>query len=169
MSFTRFHDDPARIKKGLEQSTYAGIYRLTTPGQGMDLPFASEPQMRLTEWGANFCTNSVNVESDLRGLSRKLNKDLLVENNYKNFEQVPNVPTYRSENPFIEESRASHPAWMYKDLEQTRWETPLINPQDRVFIPFQHDIQTRILEKNNHVPILPTLLEVNTESPDAPF
>jgi hypothetical protein len=52
---------------------------------------------------------------------------------------------------------------MYKDLEQTRWETPLINPQDRVFIPFQHDVQTRILEKNNHVPVMPVMLEPDHE------
>ena len=37
MSFTRFHDDPYRIKKQLEETTYTGRYMLNTPGQGVDL------------------------------------------------------------------------------------------------------------------------------------
>lgn len=32
MAFTRFHDDPARIRKTLEESTFAQKYYLNTPG-----------------------------------------------------------------------------------------------------------------------------------------
>lgn len=39
MAFTRFHDDPARIAKRLEESTFAGNYQLNKPGPGVDLPF----------------------------------------------------------------------------------------------------------------------------------
>ena len=39
MSFTRFHDDPSRIKKQSEELSFQGRYFLNTPGQGMDLPF----------------------------------------------------------------------------------------------------------------------------------
>jgi len=157
MSFTRFHDDPNRIKKQLEQSTYSGIYRLTTPGQGMDLPYSDEPQMRLQGWGANFSNNMVNLESDLRGLTRTLNRDLIKENDYKTKEVIPERSYYRNTQPFVEESRASHPAWMYKDLEQTRWENPIINPLDGLEKPFTFDIQTRIIEKDNHITIVPQL------------
>jgi hypothetical protein len=159
MSFTRFYDDPARIQKGLEQSTYAGMYRLNTPGPGLDLPYMHEPQMRLSEWGANFSTNSVTIESDLRGMTRKLNKDLVDVNNYALYQQLPPTPTYREDYPFIEESRASHPAWLYKDKDHTRWETPMLNPVENVIIPFPYDIQTRIIEKNIYKPVVPTPLQ----------
>ena len=67
------------------------------------------------------------------------------------------MPTYRKENPFIEESRSSHPAWMYKDLEQPRWESPLLNPLNGLEKGFHENIQTRLLEKDNHVTKLPVV------------
>ena len=39
MSFTRFYDDPIRIRNQVESSSYAGRYALNTPGQGLQLPF----------------------------------------------------------------------------------------------------------------------------------
>ena len=64
MSFTRFHDDPNRIKKQVNESSFAGRYALNTPGQGIDLPFSEDPQMRLQRWGANLRDNTVALESD---------------------------------------------------------------------------------------------------------
>ena len=77
MSFTRFHDDPSRIKKQLDESTFQGRYFLNTPGAGMDLPFKEDPHFRLQKWGANLHTNTVNIESDLHGLTRTLNLSLI--------------------------------------------------------------------------------------------
>ena len=47
MAFTRFHDDPARIRKALEESTYAERYFLNTPGVagGANMPLQSDPQL----------------------------------------------------------------------------------------------------------------------------
>lgn len=155
MAFTRFHDDPIRIQKQIEQSSFAGRYMLTTPGQGLDLPFMEDTQIRLQQWGANKRNNSVNLESDLFGLSRKLNRDHVDKNDFKKSEAYTEAPQYSIKNPFVEESRASHPAWIYKDLEQTRWETPFINPQNNIERPFYNNIQTRILEKDAFVPKVP--------------
>ena len=66
MSFTRFHDDDARIKKQLQESTFAGRYQLNAPGPGENLPFIEDPHMRLEKWGANNRTNGVDLESDLK-------------------------------------------------------------------------------------------------------
>ena len=63
--------------------------------------------------------------------------------------------SYSSMNPFLEESRATHPAWMYRDLEQSKWETPLLNPQINLEKPFTENVQTRILEKDHFVPTVP--------------
>ena len=48
-----------------------------------------------------------------------------------------------------------HPAWMYRDLEQPRWEQPFLNPQANLEKGFHDNIQTRILEKDFFVPKIP--------------
>jgi len=148
MAFTRFHDDPARISKYAEETSYAGRYHLNVPGQGINMAFQEDPQIRLQQWGANLTTNTVNLESDLRGLTRHLTHDHLEENNYKNKAAFTETLSYGNESPFVDESRATYPAWMYRDLEQSRWETPFVNPQANVEIQFPNNVQTRILEKD---------------------
>ena len=155
MSFTRFHDDPARIKYGLEISTYSGRYALDTPGQGANLPYLEDTQIRMQKWGANLMTNPINIESDLRGLTRQLNRDHQDLNNYKNTQAQTSKNSYEKVDPFVDESRASHPAWAYRDLEQNRWEVPFLNPLGNIEKKFHSNIQTRLLEKDYYVPIVP--------------
>ncbi len=157
MSFTRFHDDPHRIKKQIDESSFTGRYMLNTPGPGMDLPFSEDPHIRLQKWGANLQTNTVNLESDLLGLSRKQNRDNIAINQYSKAQPSSSRPNYRTEQPFVEESRSSHPAWMYKDLEQTRWEQPLLNPLNGLDKQFVDNVQSRILEKDNFSPKIPVV------------
>ena len=130
---------------------------INTPGPGMDLPFVEDPGIRMQKWGANLRTNTVNLESDLKGLTRRLNRDLVTENEYR-LNSVPSgrVP-YRQTSPFIEETRASHPAWMYRDLEQPRWEAPWLNPLNDIELKFHNNVQTRILEKDYFVPKIPVV------------
>jgi hypothetical protein len=164
MAFTRFHDDPSRIKKQVQISSFQGRYFLDTPGQGVDLPFLEDPNIRMQYWGANLRNNTINLESDLRGLSRKLNRDYVDVNDYKQNAVYSSPNTYRSEDPFVEESRATHPAWMYKDLEQSRWESPFLNPLNGLEKGFHENIQTRILEKDFFVPTIPIIAGAeNTE------
>lgn len=153
MAFTRFHDDPSRIKKALEESTYSESYYLNRPGTGINDPFQCDPQLRLQGWGANLCSNGIELENDFRGLTRKLNHDLQDENNYLLHSADSNQYLYGTAKSVIDESRATHPAWMYRDLEQTRWEYPFINPQDNFEQTFPMNIQTRILEKDFFTPL----------------
>ena len=157
MSFTRFHDDPARIKKQLEQTTFIGRYMLDCPGPGVNLPFWEDPQIRMQKWGANLRDNNVNLESDLRGMTRRLNRDLVDVNNHKDNAVVAPEVFYDKKNPFVDESRATHPAWMYRTVESNRWEFPMLNPQAGLDKPFPENIQTRILEKDYFVPKYPTI------------
>ena len=150
MAFTRFHDDPARISKRLEESTFTGRYQLDRPGPGVDMPFYEEPTQRLQSWGANVRTNTVNLESDLRGMTRKLHRrDPLETNDYtRHSVQTQPLALYSIAQPYVEDTRASHPAWMYRVFEPARWETPLLNPQANIEPPFSRNIHTRILEKD---------------------
>ena len=158
MAFTRFHDDPARIQKQLDETTFIGRYQINTPGPGIQLPFLEDPNIRLQKWGANLRDNTVQFESELFGLTRPLNRDSVELNVYQQNKTPMSInPSsyYSSENPFVEESRASHPAWMYRDLEQSKWETPFLNHLVNLEKPFHNNIQTRILEKDYFIPTVP--------------
>ena len=118
-----------------------------------------DPHVRLQKWGANLQNNTVDLESSLRALNRPLNRDLIHENNYKNkgvklTESTLPYGGYSIMQPYVEQSRSSQPAWMYKELEQSKWETPLINPQSLSHLetPFQKDLSTRLLERDHYVP-----------------
>lgn len=147
MAFTRFHDDPSRIKKQLAESSFPGRYQLDTPGQGLNMPFFEDPNMRLQHWGANLRDNNIHMESDLFGLTRPLNRDHIELNQYKTHAPISKAYTFKSMDPFVQESRATHPAWTYKNVEHTRWDFPLLNPLNGLEKGFHENIQTRIIEK----------------------
>ena len=148
MSFTRFHDDEARQYKQVVQSMYSGIYSLNTPGPGTQLPFLEDPQIRLEKWGANWMNNRIGIESDLRGLTRPLNRDYVDINDYKTKSATTSNKTYPSVPTFIDDTRISNPAWQLRDEENPRWETPFINPLANIEKPFADNIQSRIIAKN---------------------
>ena len=157
MSFTRFHDDPCRINKQLQESTDPGRYMLNVPGNGDKPYYIEDPCIRIQGWGANLRTNTINLESNLKGLNQPLSRDCL-QNNYLKTAVYSSPISYPSTQPsFVEQSRVTHPAWTYRDLEQTNWYYPQLNPQENVCYPFQNNLSTRILEKNNYVTKIPCL------------
>ena len=156
MAFTRFHDDPCRIKKQLQQSTDVGRWILNVPGNGSTPDYIADPQIRIQTWGANLMTNCVDLESELRGVNRQLSKDCLGKDQYQRF----NVATQRVSYPtntslYTEESRTIMPAWTARDLEQVDWYDLPLNPQENTCLPFQNNVSTRILEKDYFVAKLP--------------
>jgi hypothetical protein len=146
--FTRFSNDDIRVKKAMEISSFQCRYFMDVPGQGTDLPFLEDPQMRLQGWGANLQTNTVNLESDLKGMTRKSNRDYVETNDYKQNAVSSNTVKYGNHSPFVDESRTTHPVWMYRAYEPNRWENPIHNPQLNLEKGFNDNIQTRILEKD---------------------
>jgi hypothetical protein len=150
---TRFNYDDCRTKKKLQQSTDPGKWILNEPGNGTHPYYIEDPHIRIQKWGGNLRTNIVNLESDLRGVNRKIGRDCLAEDNYKMY-NVPNEPiSYPSTKKlYTEESRAIAPAWWYRDLEQTDWYYPPLNPQENTCMPFLNNLNTRILEKDYFTP-----------------
>ena len=90
---------------------------------------------------------------DLRGVNRDLSRDCLGKDNYKNY-NVPNQPIQypTCSDLTTAQSRATNPAWWYRDLEQVAWEYPPLNPQVNTCIPFQNNLSTRVLEKDYFTP-----------------
>lgn len=162
MAFTRFKYDDCRTKKSLQQATDPGRWILNVPGNG-DSPFYMEdPQIIVQKWAGNLRTNTINLESELRGVNRQLNKDCLGKDNYKNY----NVPSQAIQYPTCstlttEQSRATNPAWWYRDLEQPNWSYPQLNPQANVCLPFHNNVSTRILEKDYFTPKRDCVIDEN--------
>lgn len=152
MSFTRFHDDPCRIKKQMQESTGPGKYMLNMPGNGNKPCFMEDPYIRLQQWGANLRTNTINLESDLLGLTRPNNNDCIEKNIYK-LHNVNSKPiSYPSCLPMTDQSRTTHPAWTTRDLEQVNWYILPLDPQENTCIPFHNNLNTRLIERDNFVP-----------------
>ena len=153
MAFTRFKYDDCRTKKSLQQSTDPGRWVLNVPGNGDSPYYMEDPYIIPQKWGANLRTNTINLESDLLGVNRNLNRDCLGKDEYQKY-NVPNQAIqYPSCNQLTtEQSRATNPAWWYRDLEQNDWQYPPLNPQANTCLPFQNNLSTRILEKDYFTP-----------------
>ena len=147
MAFTRISDDPCRIAKELQEWTGLGRYMLNVPGNGDKPCYMEDPCIRLQGWGGNLRTNVINLENNLRGLNMPLSRDCI---NYKaSAAKVGDKPVqYPTCTPFVEQPRATDPAWTARDLEQSHFSYLPLNPQENVCIPFQNNLSTRILEKD---------------------
>jgi len=153
MACTRFFYDDCRTKKQLQQATDPGRWILNVPGNGANPCYIEDPQIIIQKWGANLRTNTINLESELMGVNKPLSRDCLGKDNYMSY----NVPNQAIEYPvcnntFTEESRATNPAWWYRDLEQVDWGYPPINPQINTCLPFQNNLSTRILVRDDFTP-----------------
>jgi hypothetical protein len=145
MAFTRFSNDRDVIQKRLSESTFTGIYALNTPGNGLDMPYMNDPNIRLQKWGGNMLTNTLNIENDLRGTTRKLKSDC---QQYNNFAPITSKKDYATSSFLIDETRASGPAWTFRDSTQYRENILPIDPQMNVAMPFENNQTTRFLEKD---------------------
>jgi len=140
MAFTRFHDDPCRIMKQLQEFTGPGMHTLQVPGNGTSMPFVNDPQVRMQKWGANRHNNFVQVESELLGMTNKLSIRDCFSATEPNASPV-NYPTHKAE--ITGQSRTVTPAWEVRSVQQPRWETLHVDLQAHALVPFQYNHETR--------------------------
>ncbi len=164
MAFTRFNYDKCRTAKILQESTGPGRYMLDVPGWGSKPCFFDDPQIRMQEWGANLRKvpqgAPIDIDSDLIGITRPLSRDC-------SGKEFPNSGVVRSKrvrypvcsNPITDESRATHPAWMYRDLTQDHRYILFLNPQENTCMTFQNNLNTRLLERDYFVAQAPCLVK----------
>ena len=153
---TRYNSDACRISKKLQQMTDQGRYIMNVPGLGEYPAFIEDPYIVPQKWGANLRTNSINLDSELRGVNRPLNKDCLGKDVYQQFNFSSQPIRYPINNKNItEQSRAIAPAWEVRDAEQVDWYYPPLNPQENTCIPFLNNLNTRILEKDYFIAKVP--------------
>ena len=170
MSFTRFHDDPCRVEKQLQESTGPGRFALNVPGNGTKPCFMADPFVRMQKWGANLRTNPITIESDLRGLTRSLTLDCRQNNDYKQHQVKSQPINYPTCLPFTDQTRATNPPWTARDLEQVNWWTLPLDPQENTCMPFRANLNTRLLERDYFEAKAPCVHdEAHASLPSLPF
>ena len=164
MANTRYFYDDCRTQKALDESIYTGQYFLNTPGNAGTTPYLySDPYIRQQLWGGNLSQNKTELESDLRGITRKLNRDIVGQNDHLDYSKKhllynkPFYPTYHQE--VTSQSRATDPAWTYREIDSintvNNFDFLHLDPQENTCLSFPNNIQSRIVEKdiyymNNH-------------------
>jgi len=149
MAFTRFHDDPCRIQKALQESTGPGRYSIDVPGNGISPSYMEDPYIRLQKWGGNLRSNTINLESALLGIGNTLNRDYTIN---KSVIPVTCSQSYPSQTSVTEQPRATEPAWMIRDVQQHQFQYLPLDPQENIQIPFQHNLNTQLIERDNYTP-----------------
>ena len=101
--------------------------------------------------------NAIQIESDLKGMSRTYNRDDIELNEYKLNAFKHKTPAEKIVYPqscdlTTQQSRATHPAWLTKDDTQSHFSLLPLDPQLNLFVPFQSNLNTRILERDHFIP-----------------
>lgn len=94
--FTRNKDSQSRINFELKQLSQNNNYTFATPGNGLDIPFIKDTHIRLQQWGANLNINSLDIENDLLGKTRTLNRDYINKHEFTKHSVTPISNNYPS-------------------------------------------------------------------------
>jgi hypothetical protein len=197
MSFNRLPYDTCAYKQVLAETVGPGVYQLSTPPNTCDPCHTTDPYIRLQSSGASISRNTplVDIDSELLGITRNLtecperkylpdiNADGLCGANIGGsvgcqksaklcVDHTKNPIRYNNCFESTEDTRLSNPPCTLRGTGWNRWEWLCQNPQDKVEIPYDFEISSRTLAKDNHRPCIPRPLDqyaVYPEESDEPI
>ncbi len=144
--------DPQAYTQEVQQSIGTSDYIMQTPWRTCKpcLDYGS---------GVATCTNRdlVDVNSDLIGITRKNTKNACdMYNPLRDGQTCSEKTDVTICNEMIrEDTRLSNPACNLRSTGFNRWEWLCQNPQDRVHIPFDFNINSKLVAKDAHRPLIP--------------
>lgn len=166
--------DNATYQFDLRQSVAPGDYAIGTPTPHCRPCFANDSRMHMGYSGGSVCTDRplVDVDSDLIGITRPATAA-------PTGKYLPTPPCPLSspadclrESLPVEDTRLNHPPCTLRGTGWNRWEWLCADPQERVMTPFDTLIDTSIVVKDNHRPLVPRPLDQTVALPpgkhDAP-
>jgi len=166
MASASLQTDSCTYKEKLRRSIGPGMYKLNTPANdcaspcGQDIP--ADPYYRFQQWGPSTCApgKAVDDGSELLGLNYKNSKcsaDAYLPGKYPSQGAcaVPGNTNPRSCGIPTEDTRLSNPPCTLRSTGWNRWEWLCWDPQERAIIPFEWNVNYRIVAKDNHVPCIP--------------
>jgi hypothetical protein len=158
MSFNRLNYDDCTYQHNLTQSVGVGDYMLNTPSIECLSCFPKDPQTQSQKGGVSSCDQykRVDVDSELLGITRKASN--CPSQKYVPFVtptcEIVNMPDCKSLPN--EGTRISNPPATLRCTGWNRWEWLCQNPQDKALVPFDFNVNYRLVAKDNHRPCLPT-------------
>jgi hypothetical protein len=149
MSSTRIRNDPVRIHKEMEIFTNDGRYVFNTPKWIDTNEYIEDPTIRIQKFEANKYNNRIDIENDIQGYTKPLTRDYMDRDQYKKYTPSPQPIQYNiNSNTITDDSRATLPPFLFRDMEINRFESPFLNPQNRIEPEFIWNIDTRLIEKD---------------------
>jgi len=180
MSWNRTPYDQCSYKYQLAETTGTGIYQLTRPSNACMPCLSNDPRIIAQSQGVSISKNSslIDIDSELIGISRNLTdcpdrkympdqnssfhcgaQTGKVRNGCRTTDKLcidnTQVINYNDCGLSTEDCRLSNPPSTLRGTGWNRWEWLCRDPQDRVTEPFDFQINTKILSKDNHRPCIP--------------
>ena len=189
MSFNRLNYDMCQYKQTIHESISPGNYMLGTPPIDCDPCYPKPPTVRLQKSGDSIDRSValVDTESDLKNVNKTatkcsvLSKDknnsvkkVIAASNKVEYENINNIkPTdnlthWKDCFEHSVDTRFVDPPSNLRGTGFDRWEYLCFNPQEKVLIPFDNNIQNRILVKDNHRPCVPKPIDPKNVFPNDP-
>ncbi len=182
MSFTRPSQDTCSYRHELAQTIGPGEYQLAKP-YPCNPCFVSDPHIRMQRFGASLSKNTsmIDIDSEMLGITRKFSKcpelkyipkcktdqyggatpgGYITKNNSA-VDVDCTLMHFPDQNCFepVEDTRLSNPPATLRCTGINRWEWLCRNPQERVLMPFDNNINYRLVVKDNHRPCIPNPLD----------
>lgn len=174
MASVSLQQDSCTYQEKLRRSIGPGMYMLGTPANdcttcGQDV--SADPYYRFQAWGPSTCVpgSAVDDGSELLGLNYKASKcsgDAYLPGKYSSkgacaVEGAQRNP--RACAPPTEDTRLSNPPCTLKCTGWNRWEWLCWDPQERAIIPFDWNVNSTMMAKDNHVPCIPTPMDASNK------
>lgn len=169
MSFNRLAYDTAAYTAGVDQSVGAGDYVLATPWHPCQ-PCLSVGAADGGRGGATCVSRPVvDVDSELLGITRKASKAPCDQHQPSDVPYCESVTRVRLCDEELggrrQDTRLSNPPCTLRSTGWNRWEWLCQNPQERVLHTFDTMINSQLIARDSHRPVVPTPFDASMALP----
>ena len=190
MAWNRNRSDVCSYKYQLAETIGPGVYQLVRPNNQSIPVLPKDPRYIAQSSGVSISKNTslIDIDSELIGISRNLSdcpdRKYMPDSNasFHCGAQTGKVRTgcrpgdklcvdnsqtlnFADNGLWTEDTRLSAPACTLRGTGWNRWNWLPMDPQERVTIEFDYQIDTKILSKDNHRPCLPRQLDQHNVYP----
>ena len=156
MSFSRLQYDTCAYDKTLSESMGTGEYMTKDLANTQKDCFMPWSHLISDKRGVAVSANYplIDVDSELLGLHRHASHCRKQPDN----SFAINSPLNDCTNSFMqsEDTKITNPPCTLRSTGWNRWEWLCENPQNKAIIPFQTEVQNKLIVRDNHVPCIPT-------------
>lgn len=171
MSYTGLKYDNSAYDQLLRESLGTLKYQLNTPQKAQC--FIDDPNIIMQKVGVSVDRTKpmIDIDSELMGITRKLSHDpkkkfipkmdkngnVCSDTKKINYDPCNNIPT--------ESTRLSNPSFNLRGTGWNRWEWLCKNPQDKIETEYSSNIDTKVMFKDNHRPIIENPIDIVNSLP----